>query len=91
MKHYNVPERDFEIPTPCFEEDEYLLTNFDKSERSIYEKAITLSGETTLFIRENAYDVYGHKIEEYNALCCTEHKDYSAFWRCFKTVKATTR
>ena len=80
-------ERDIDIQESYNEADENLLTNFDKEERPLYEKAIAMSGETTLYIREEAYDVYGNLIEEYNALCCTEHKDYSEFWRCFEIVQ----
>ena len=82
-------ERFCDIQESYNEQDENLLTNFDKEDRPLYEKAIAMSGETTLYIREEAYDVYGNLIEEYNALCCTDHKDYSAFWRCFETVKET--
>ena len=82
-------ERDCDIQESYNEADEILLTNFDKEERPLYEKAIVMSGETTLFIREEAYTTFGSLLQDCNALCCTEHKDYSAFWRCFETVKET--
>ena len=86
---YEDADRFCDIQESCSEQDEQLLTNFDKEERPLYEKAIAMSGETTLFIREDAYTAFGGLLEDCNALCCTEHKDYSAFWRCFETVKET--
>lgn len=82
-------DRDCDIQESCNEQDENLLTNFDKEDRPLYEKAIAMSGEVTIFIRDEAYDVFGNLIPECNALCCTEQKPYTAFWKCLETVKET--
>ncbi len=75
------------IPTSYAEADDNLLTNFDKEETHIYQEAIRRYGKGGLFITEDAYDVYGNKIETCSALRRTQRGDKSEFWRIFDQVK----
>lgn len=86
---YEDTDRFCDIQESCNEQDENLLTNFDKKDRPLYEKAIAMFGDATIFVRDEAYDVFGNLIPECNALCCTEQKLYTAFWKCLETVKET--
>lgn len=47
-----------------FGEAPHLLTNFYKSEREIYEKAIAEYGDDKLKIHEEAYNKYGNVLED---------------------------
>lgn len=64
------------------------ITNFDIEELPLYEDAIKLYGDPTLFISENIMVPECFLIpENERCLCCTEWKDLSAFWRIFDKLK----
>lgn len=69
----------------------YLLTNFTKTERSIYETAIKqynkLTGKRDLFIREEAYDIYGNLVSDANALICSSTECKPDFWDIFDDIR----
>lgn len=60
----------------------HLLTNFYKTEREIYEKAIAEYGDNNIKIHEEAYDKYGHVLEDCLSLHYYGHKSrlLDEFW-----------
>jgi hypothetical protein len=85
-------EKDYAYINDCYniQNSCIFLGNFNKEEKPLYEKAIALYNDKTLFICEKAYTNFGGLLKDYNALWGIKNKDYSAFWRCFETVKETT-
>jgi len=66
-----------------------LLTNFHESKRYIYEEAIFLTEETSLFIAFLAFDKNGNALRKTNALWTSEpQKDYTNFWSIFRKCEA---
>jgi hypothetical protein len=64
-----------------------LITNFDRSDRHIYQKAIELSGHSELYIADDAIDIFGNRLTYLLALRTNECKDLSDFWDIFEQIQ----
>jgi hypothetical protein len=72
------------------EQNHNLLTNFDKTDRWLYEAAIQYYGENDVFITDDAYWMNGIPDETMCALRCKNTSgDYSRFWEVFAVVEQT--
>lgn len=63
-----------------------LITNFDKSDLHIYQKAIELSGHSELYITDDATDIWGNRLTYLLALRSKECQDLSDFWDMFEQI-----
>ena len=68
-----------------------LVTNFDKTEESIYRKAVKLFNNNKIYVDKNAYYGNGVKSSTMSALRCTDYLDLTEFWKIFDNVKLTHR
>ena len=68
-------------------EDVSLVTNFQKGDRHIYEKAIELSGHSELYIADDATDIFGNRLEHLLALRSKEPKELGDFWDIYEHLK----
>ena len=64
-----------------------LITNFDKSDLHIYQKAIELSGHSELYITDDATDIWGNRLTYLLALRSKERQDLSDFWDIFEQIR----
>lgn len=65
----------------------HFVTNFSRSQREIYERAIRDSGVGHLYIQEGATDALGRAIPNCLRLMAKEANDLSSFWRKFEEIK----
>lgn len=75
-----------ELYLPETVEDETLVTNFNKSDRPLYEKAIELSGHNELYIADDAIDIYGNRLHYLLALRTRECKSLNDFWDVYEEL-----
>lgn len=68
-------------------EEANLLTNFDASELELYQKAIEVFRDDTLYIDDKAYDGYGNRLNGDYALRTKANKDRSDFWELFRSME----
>ena len=66
-----------------------LITNFDKSEESIYREAVKRFGKKELYVDRNAYDRFGMKDDSRSALRCNSSMELTEFWKLFDEIKNT--
>lgn len=70
-----------------------LLTNFPKHQKVRYEAAIQIfkekTGKDVLYIREDAYGMFGQEVYDSYSLHKTEDGDKSDFWDIFDNLKET--
>ena len=65
-----------------------MENNFHKSEKSLYAKAIELSGMSeVLYIVDFATDIYGNPLPGDASLHWDEHVDMREFWNTFYKLK----
>lgn len=70
-----------------FPDEVSLITNFDRSDRHIYQKAIELSGHSELYIADDATDILGNRLTYLLALRSKERQDLSDFWDIFEQIR----
>lgn len=68
-------------------DDVSLVTNIQKSERCIFEKAIELSGHSELYIADDATDIFGNRLPYLLALRSSGYKELSDFWDIYEQLK----
>lgn len=73
-----------------FDEDESLVTNFQKSDEHIYHRAIKLSGHSELYIADDATDVFGNRLPHLLALRTHGSESLTDFWDIYKQIKEAT-
>lgn len=64
------------------------FTNFHRSQCELYQKAIDEWGKGTLFITDNAVDIYGKLIPDCMALNTSANGDISEFWKILRKLKS---
>lgn len=65
----------------------HVLTNFNRKQRPIYEKAIMLAEDSRYYIVEDAFDIHGRHVPGCNALHFNGKGDTSEFWAIFDEIK----
>lgn len=72
-------------------EETTLVTNFQKDKLPHYKGAVVLyqliTGDSTLTIEKNAYDVFNRLLDNYHSLHISESHDLSKFWGIFDKLK----
>ena len=68
-------------------EDASLVTNFNKSDRPLFEKAIELSEHHELYITDDAVDIYGNRLSHLLALRSRECTSLSYFWNVYNQIR----
>ena len=68
------------------EQNELLVTNFQKVKRNIYEKAIEMYGSNNLYIRDKAYWRDGRLDDRMNALMVNYREELGKFWKIFESL-----
>ena len=77
----------FESFDVASETNPVLLTNFQRSQREIYERAIVDSGMNHVFVADMAVDELGRVMPDYLRLMATEVKDLGEFWKKLEALK----
>lgn len=74
-----------------FSEDTSLVTNFSKSDRCLYERAIELSEHSELYISDDATDIYGNRLPHLLALRSREFKSLTYFWDVYEQLNEESK
>ena len=77
----------FDYTEEAFPEDVSLVTNFNKSDRRLFERAIELSEHNELYITDDAVDIYGNRLPHLLALRSREFTSLSYFWNVYNQLK----
>jgi hypothetical protein len=68
------------------ENEDHVITNFDKKDTNLFKEAIEISGIKELYISQDAYWLNGHKDPKLSALKCTCEMDLTKFWDVFESI-----
>ena len=69
-----------------YQEDVSLVTNFMRSDRHTYQKAIELSGHSELYIADDATDIFGNKLPHLLALRTNSDRELTDFWNVYRQI-----
>lgn len=87
------PQYDYDIDYDDSGIDESLLTNFEVSERPLYEKAIKEyeskfpEKRGNIYISDLAYTVWGSLLKDHNSLHVYYNMDCTDFWNIKKSLE----
>lgn len=88
---YNIDSDLYRHIMAILENEDHVITNFDKKDTNLYKKAIERSGIKELYISPDAYWLNGHKDPKLSSLKCTCDMDLTKFWKVFDSLKGIYR